>query len=143
MTILMIIGLVAYTKVLQDARDSKRQSDISFIQSALESYYSDQFNYPVKSTSTSACPGNGQFSIVTGQECSFKNPTGSKTYMVSIPRDPNQSPANQYRYEALPAACDNSVTACNSYCLYADGENKVVATICTDITGYDMEATAP
>lgn len=140
---LIVIGLVSYTKVLQDARDSKRQSDLSFIQSALEAYYSDQFYYPLKSTVTSGCPSNGQLTIITGSDCAFKNPGGTKTYMSSIPRDPLSSPAKQYLYEALPSGCDNSTTSCISYCLYADLENKTISSSCADVTGYDMEVTVP
>lgn len=141
--ILAVIGLAVYTKFLQNARDAKRQADLRTIQSALEQYFADQLNYPVKSTSTATCPSNGQLGIVTGLDCPFKNPSGTKTYIQSIPRDPKANPTHQYRYEALPSACDNGTTKCTNYCLYADLENASIMNACTDITGYDMEVSPP
>lgn len=141
--VLAVIGLVIYTKFIQNARDAKRQADLRSIQSALEQYFADQFKYPVKSTSTTTCPSNGQFSIVTDLDCSFKDPTGTKTYMNIIPKDPFSTPANQYRYEALPSGCDNSSAKCTSYCLYADLENTSLTNSCQDLVGYDMEVSPP
>ncbi|MCL5073272.1 MAG: prepilin-type N-terminal cleavage/methylation domain-containing protein [Actinobacteria bacterium] len=47
--VLSAIGLVAFSYVLKQGRDSKRQSDLRAIQSALEQYYSDQGSYPTAS----------------------------------------------------------------------------------------------
>ncbi len=52
--ILSAIGLVAYSTVLKQGRDSKRQSDLRSIQSALEQYYAKQFSYPSGLTALSS-----------------------------------------------------------------------------------------
>lgn len=139
--VLATIGLLTYGTILKGARDAKRQADLRTIQSALEQYFSDQFYYPLKGTS-STCP-NGQLTILTGVVCAFKNPGGGKTYINIVPRDPNSTPTNQYRYEPLPSGCDNSTTKCTSYCLYADLENLSDLNSCEDLTGYDMEVSPP
>lgn len=102
--ILSIIGMVAYFSVLRQGRDSKRQSDLRTIQSALEQYYADQFNYPA--------------SVTVGSSLY----AGGKTYLNTIPGDPTENP--QYSYTASPTGCDNSITKCSSYCLYAKFENS-------------------
>ena len=141
--ILSVIGLVIYTKFIQNARDAKRQADLKSIQSALEQYFADQFKYPAKSISTLDCPSNGKFAVVTGLDCSFKDSTGTKTYINIIPKDPFSNPVNQYRYEALPSGCDNLVTNCTNYCLYADLESTSITNSCQDLAGYDMELSPP
>ncbi|KKQ78268.1 hypothetical protein A3H81_03880 [Candidatus Daviesbacteria bacterium RIFCSPLOWO2_02_FULL_38_18] len=101
-SILSAIGMVAYSSVVRQGRDSKRQSDLRSIQSALEQYHNDQGFYP------------------TGAEISFGGPF--TPYMNTIPTDPTGTP--QYSYTALPSGCDNSATKCNGYCLYAKLENS-------------------
>lgn len=99
--VLSAIGLVVYSSVLKQGRDSKRQSDLRSIQSALEQYYSDQLNYPT--------------GITAGSPLS----AGTKTYMKTVPTG---SPA--YVYTALGTNCAVSTPQnCTSYCLYADLEN--------------------
>lgn len=104
--ILSVIGIVAYSSVVRQGRDSKRQSDLRAIQSALEQYNSDQGFYPD--------------AISFGNPLS--RPTGGTPYMNTIPTDPIGNP--QYAYTALPSACDNSSTKCVNYCLYALLENS-------------------
>lgn len=115
--VLSVIGMVAYTTFLKNARDAKRQSDLKFIQSALEEYHNDQIYYP------SGSALNSPFTNATGA------PTGTiatKTYMTQIPTEPVAGRAS-YVYVSSPTfpACDNSstTTSCTSYCLYASGEN--------------------
>lgn len=91
-SLLSMVGIVAYANVLKSSRDSKRQSDLKFIQSALEDYHADQINYP---------------SALTGLT------SGTRKYMAGIPQDPLPAPQLQYFYESLP---QNSPP---SYCLYA------------------------
>lgn len=68
--ILATIGFVAYTSVLKSGRDSKRQSDLRSIQSALEQYHNDQGNYPALLSSP------------------LKSPDNTKTYLNQLPQDP-------------------------------------------------------
>ena len=103
--ILSAIGLVLYSTVLKQGRDSKRQSDLKSIQLALEQYVNDQGFYPAPSPS-SLTPGTGALTTSTG------NPTSPapalKTYMSIIPNDSNSS--TPYVYVALKdgATCNNS-----------------------------------
>lgn len=82
--ILSAIGIVTYSSVLKQGRDSKRQSDLRSIQSALEQYYSDQMAYP----SALPSPGNA----LTG---------GVKTYLNAVPDDSDSS--KKYYYNPSPA----------------------------------------
>lgn len=135
-SILTLIGLVSYAAILNNSRDAKRQSDLKLIQGALEQYHNDQFFYPFSpltfgSTLTN-CVGN---------------PTGSctvtKTYLNIIPKDPTGNP--EYNYVAKPNLCDNTLTKCISYCLYAQkegGASITEITQCSDQTG-GFEVTSP
>lgn len=117
--ILSLIGLVAYTTFLKNSRDAKRQSDLKFIQSALEEYHSDQIYYPKLGSGTCPSIGDGLFRV----GCALTNKTGSKTYITQIPKDPTGNP--EYTYLPSPSACDNSstTTSCTSYCLFVQLEN--------------------
>ncbi len=100
--ILSAIGLVAYSSVLKQGRDSKRQSDLRSIQSALEQYYFDQGYYPA--------------AVTAGNSIS----AGTRTYMTTVPTG---APAYVYRATPVtpvaPATCDNDVNGkCTSYCLF-------------------------
>lgn len=106
-SILAAIGMTIYSSVLKQGRDSKRQSDLRSIQSALEQYYADQFNYPVNINDNPRLPGGG------------------RVYMNSIPRDPSGA---QYPYVSSGSTssivrCDNQAVTCVTYCLYASLEN--------------------
>lgn len=91
--ILATIGFAIYLRLLQNARDAKRQSDLRTIQSALEQYYADNFNYP-----------------------SSLNPlsSGSKVYITTIPQDPR---VTNYSYVSTGCGPSNA-----GYCLRADME---------------------
>ncbi len=104
--ILSVIGMVAYSTFLKNSRDAKRQSDLKFIQSALEEYHSDQLYYPSGTTLGS--------SITNGK-------TPLKTYLTTVPNDPKDQSA--YSYVAQPSGC--ATAACTSYCLSASLENLV------------------
>lgn len=97
--ILSIIGLVSYTNFLKNSRDAKRQSDIKFIQSALEQYNADQKYYPLQ--------------VTPGGPLSF----GNRTYMTKIPSDPSASP--NYLYQPRGTNCaEPTPQNCNNYCLF-------------------------
>lgn len=77
--VLAAIGFVAYSSVLKSGRDSKRQSDLRSIQSALEQYHNDQGNYPT----------------------SLASLTTPKAYLNQIPEDPLRS---AYGYQQVSSA---------------------------------------
>lgn len=127
--VLSAIGLVVYSSVLKQGRDSKRQSDLRSIQSALEQYFADQFYYP---------------SAITFNDEALSG--GGKTYLNTIPSDPTSDP--QYSYvpsTSSGSACDNSSTAtfCTKYCLYAKLENSTPGTGNCTATGYNFAVTPP
>mgnify|MGYP001562993039 CR=1 FL=1 len=100
-SILSAIGLVIFNNVIKQGRDSKRQSDLRSVQSALEQYYADNLSYPTQLTFGS------QFSA------------GGRIYMNRLPTNPVSS-APQYRYVPITpsgAFCYSS-GACSIYCLY-------------------------
>ena len=114
--ILSMIGLIAYGTFLKNSRDAKRQSDLKFIQSALEEYRADQIYYP-----SGSLPFGSSLTNCTGvyPTCSG---SATRTYLNIIPSDPKVSP--QYSYTAIsPSGCDNNSNKCTSYCLYAFLEN--------------------
>ncbi|MBI2019142.1 prepilin-type N-terminal cleavage/methylation domain-containing protein [Candidatus Daviesbacteria bacterium] len=123
--ILSAIGLIVYSAVIKQGRDSKRQSDLRSIQSALEQYYSDQFYYPS--------------SITINSPLNF----GGKTYLNNIPGDPLGNP--QYSYIASPSGCNNTSVKCNYYCLYAKLENtsSPAPSGCTYPGGYNFAVSPP
>ncbi len=117
--ILSTIGIVSYLTFSKNARDAKRQSDLKFIQSALEQYHADQIYYP------KTIPFGSPLTNLTGRPTPSPIPS-LKTYLNSIPSDPLPSPQPQYSYQPLPATCDNGTTKCISYCLYAKLERASV-----------------
>ncbi len=121
--ILSTTGLVYYGNFERSSRDARRQSDLKFIQSALEDYHADQLYYPIASAVT---PG----SSLTG---------GGKTYITTVPNDP-QPPAS---YNYAPSGCTGS--QCTGYCLYAQLENTTLTSDpgCTPPTGYNYGVTRP
>lgn len=105
--ILYAIGLVTFGNVLKSSRDAKRQSDLKFIQSALEEYYADQIYYPIAT------------SVVPGQPLIFSTGVNTKTYINQIPADP-KSPTQDYSYKPTKAdGTDCSSAPCTKYCLSA------------------------
>ena len=154
--ILSAIGFVVYSNVLKQGRDSKRQSDLRSIQSALEQYNSDQGFYPF-SEWMNGSPTCGLDDLIAGYvSCgtSFTNLTGNlvyvpvtKTYMNSLPQDPTGTA--RYKYQASPGTCIHGVAGpCTSYCLYAKLENPPSPvpsppTGCTYPAGYNFAVTPP
>ncbi|MBI2314653.1 type II secretion system protein [Candidatus Daviesbacteria bacterium] len=130
--ILSTIGLIVYTEVLQQGRDSKRQSDLRSIQSALEQYNHDQGFYPAATPSPLVFGSGNSLTSNTGNP----NPSPSpKVYMNEVPAEPLPSPHAPYLY--VPSGI--------SYCLYAgldrtNGANKPA--VCTNAT-YNFAVTPP
>ncbi len=97
--ILSVIGLTSYTNFLKNSRDAKRQSDLKFIQSALEQYFADQKYYP--------------FTVTSDNPISF----GNRTYLTKVPSDPKTTPP--YLYQARGTSCAQSTPQnCNNYCIF-------------------------
>lgn len=169
--ILSAIGLVLYSTVLKQSRDSKRQSDLKSIQLALEQYSNDQGFYPYADwPSFGNCGLNEKLahtaSCVTFD---FRNHDGHpdsrtsgalssvpiKTYMNSLPQDPTDpTGSTRYKYVSFPTACtgvdlgESGTTKCTSYCLYARLENPPSPipsppTGCTYPSGYSFVVTPP
>lgn len=122
--ILAAIGIITYQSVLKSGRDSKRQSDLRSIQSALEQYRSDQGSY------------SATISFSAGQNIS----SGTRIYLNEVPLDPTGSP--QYCYHASPDTC---TSACTSYELYAKLENPPAGagTYTCNATTYNFRVTPP
>jgi len=120
--VLSTIGLVSYSNFLKSSRDAKRQSDLKFIQSALEDYHSDHIYYPFDVQSLTA---------------------GSKTYLNKIPNDPKTPP--DYSYEALGTNCTaDTPKNCTKYCLYAQMEGTAPSSDSGCIkAGYNFGITRP
>lgn len=111
--VLSAISFVSYSGVQRGARDTKRQSDLKVIQSALEQYRADQTYYPVAT-------------FVTDVEWSIAK--GSTIYLKKVPIDPTTN--RNYNYKPYNARdvniiCDNTSTAqgCTGYCIYAQVED--------------------
>lgn len=144
--VLSAIGLVAYGNFLKNSRDSRRQSDLKLIQSALEEYYADQTFYPGSMSFSST------FSLTnaTGNPAS-PAPSPVKAYLNSTPIGPTGSA--EYRYQGFKfdtagtsyLACDSdnsdnlstSTRKCVKYCLYAKIEGSSIPSDggCADFTG--------
>lgn len=126
--VLSAIGLVAYNNFLKTSRDSKRQSDLKFIQSALEDYHADQLYYPPSLTPDAA----------------LKSADDTKTYLNKVPKDPLSSA--MYSYVAKPTDCSGS--SCVRYCLYAFMERLTTSytddpTNCPTDSTYNYAVTRP
>lgn len=126
--ILSAIGLVIYSSVIKQGRDSKRQSDLRSIQSALEQYYADQLFYPTESVDGKGLDNQLGKTPPQSFTNAVGNPSlsiGTKVYMNVLPEDPvYKQGSGRYYYWADPSGCDNSTTKCTSYCLYAKLENS-------------------
>lgn len=121
--ILAVIGLAAYGVFTKSARDARRESDLKFIQSALEQYHADQKYYPVSG------------SLVQGQ--SFTSATGAKSplpatpriYLNNTPVDPLSTQSylySSYKDNAGTSECVSTDAGnCVKYCIFAKQETKI------------------
>lgn len=130
--ILSTVALVSYQNVLRNGRDAKRQSDLKVIQAALQEYHADQFYYPPVSE------------VQFGQ--SLKNPPNSqtsKTYLQLLPNEPLTG--SRYTYEAASGCDSNNTSRCDTYCIYANLENKSAAQKASNCTNsaYNFAVSAP
>ena len=137
---LAAVGLVVYSNVMQQGRNSTRQADLRSIQSALEQYYSDQFFYP-----TGNLPFGNSLKNTTGNP---DTPSPEKIYLNTIPKDPTGT--LEYAYTSTSStggSCDNTLpggTKCEKYCLYAKLEGASTdLNGCTIYGSYNYAVTLP
>lgn len=110
--ILALIGVVAYGNVQESARNSKRQSDVSSLHTALEAYYTQNTQYPSFTQINDS--GFRTASLKGVPDETFKDPKGTNSQMANAPA------ANVYAYAVTPAGCDNSAgNECTGYVLTA------------------------
>ena len=115
--ITMLIGgsALGYGRYQQNARDTRRQSDLEQIRSALELFRSNNINSTYPTTGSPAC--NWQNSLA---------PYFGGT-VANIPQDPR---GGCYTYVAAPAGCTNvSPSLCTSYALSATLELSGVCSV--------------
>lgn len=125
-SLLSVIGIVSYTAFIKNARDNRRDSDIKFIQSALEQYNADQKAYPVE--------------ITPGSPLSF----GNRNYMTKVPTDPLGSNPN-YLYVPKGSCSVTNPQNCLNYCLYVklEGTPPVSNVGCEPSEHYNFGVTRP
>ncbi|RJP46338.1 MAG: prepilin-type N-terminal cleavage/methylation domain-containing protein [Armatimonadetes bacterium] len=125
--ILSLVSISTYSGLQKGTRDSKRQSDLRVIQSALEQYRADQGFYPSNMEFFGSSFGyylNNSVGLynLTGNP-SPPGPASRKIYLQNIPLDPRNVSPYIYAYVALPIdgvdACDNETVFCTNYCLFA------------------------
>ncbi len=114
--ILSAIGLIAYSNFLKTSRDSRRQSDLKLIQSALEDFHSDQLYYPAAGTGSCSDPDHPDGLFRNNCPLSIETRGTKKVYLNKVPKDPLSS-SPDYVYVAGPTNC--SGPSCTRYCLYA------------------------
>lgn len=142
--VLAAIGLVVYSTVMKQGRDSKRQSDLRSLQSSLEQYYADQGFYPTEVGLNTLLAGFPPPAFTSSIGNPSPPPT-PKTYQNTPPQDPQEI---TYKYDAIPDSCDNSTSnKCSNYCLYAKMENSSspLPSVCPAYPpgGYNFALTPP
>lgn len=85
LAVLTAIAVTSYSSINKKSRDTKRKSDLSQLQTALEMYRSDYGYYPNVNTGSFATADNLNSALVT---------TGG--YMPAIPDDPSSSATYYY-----------------------------------------------
>lgn len=110
--ILALIGVVAYGNVQQSARNSKRQSDVSSLHTAIEAYAVQNNNqYPSLTQINDSTFRTASLKGVPDE--TFKDPKAANSTMAGA------RTVNVYAYAATPANCDNTTTTCTGYTLIA------------------------
>ncbi len=128
--VIVVIGILAalvvttYNGIQQKARDTERKTDINAIHSQVEAYQAQNGKYPSLAQINETGANAGWRSA---------NLKGLDTAAYADPKSPTNTQlagavtANQYSYEVLPAACDNSATDCTSYTMTAKMEQSGAA----------------
>lgn len=135
--------ITSSAKIQQNSRNAKRQADLRTIQSVLQQYYADQNYYPFSAV-------NGEL-LPTSLTSSYKSvdppPAPVKTYMNTLPTDPNTQAAYCYKAKLnagtiTDCTVNNEATRCHSYKLYAvlEGVSGTTYT-CGSGTNYNLVVT--
>ena len=113
--ILALIGVVAYGNVQESARNSKRQSDISSLHTALEAYFVQSSTYPsLTEINDDSAGGFRETSLKGVPNETFQDPKAANSQLA------NARTVNQYAYVVTPNACDNTAgNECTGYQLIA------------------------
>ncbi len=127
LVVISIIGILAtllvanYNATRERGRDAQRKNDMRQMQNALELYFQDNKRYPMGT----ALSNNSNFLSVLRPSYLPTRPRDPKNLNdtdATNPRDGSATGFNYY-YESQPTGCDNAVTLCNNYNLYARFEN--------------------
>lgn len=129
--ILATIGVVAYGGVQENARNSKRDSDISSLHTGFEATFIQTGAYPnLAQANDTALDQDGNAYRATHLKGipsdAYTDPKAADDQMAAAPA------ASVYSYEVLPAGCDDVAgNECVSYTLTATkegGEDPIVKT---------------
>ncbi len=101
---LSTIGLATYSGVQKDARDQKRLSGLRLIEQSLEHIRSSTGKYP------------------SGSNVDPSTLLAITNLMGTVPTDP--IPGSIFKYNALPAGCDNLSSSCTDFILCARKEGE-------------------
>lgn len=141
-SILTVLGFSAYAYFQKSARDAKRQSDVKFIQSALEQFHADQHYYPLQDSGSCPSAPDGHLRI----NCPLTSPDGKKAYLTKVPADP-KTQNSQYSYQVFGNNCDGTNPQnCTTYCLWAQLEGTIQVssdTNCSPTSPYNWGITRP
>jgi prepilin-type N-terminal cleavage/methylation domain-containing protein len=112
----VIIG--STSQIQKTSRDTKREADLRNIQSALQQYFADRNYFPNNITIDSIS------TLTINSDSSVPTISPIKTYLKTIPRDPN--PSSKYCYIAFKSAlstgtstdCNNADASSGNRCYY-------------------------
>lgn len=137
LSILITLGIEAFTASQQHGRDVERKSDLKQISSALELYYSDYGKYPPASSSAPlgrilGCPSPTGSCTWGGSTAFWDSKT---TYMKLVPKDPIFSQNYFYRIADSPGN--------QKYQLYARLESTIDANCLPNADTGKPDCTSP
>lgn len=118
MAVLSVVGVVSYTNLNKKSRDSKRNSDMEQLRSALEMFRADNGFYPAVNTTGFGTAGE----LDTGNAATGLVPT----YLPAIPTDP-KAPTQDYYYYPTNLTGGNYY----GYCICGDRESQTEAEVST------------
>lgn len=119
--ILVTIVVIAINpaRLIKDARDSKRRSDLQQVKASMQLYYNDCKHYPLASEFTAAYASSG--SQWDGADDADSCSDASTVYMRRLPKDPR---GDNFGYEAYTdisgATTCSTASTCQYYTLGAD-----------------------
>ena len=125
--ILVAIGIVSYSTINKQSRDTKRKSDMEQIRSALEMYRADTGYYPPA--------GAGAFVAVSGLAADLVT-----SYITVLPSDPLAAQSYMYKATNPPSPADGNYYG---YCLSANMETEDPTDSCTPNTDFNYGVKNP